>query len=46
MLTLRSEGHLSVPMPAYAAFGYIAPFDFISYSSDGTQLPKVYVESK
>lgn len=40
------EGHLSVPMPAYVTFAYYAPWEFISYSSDGVQLPKVYVESR
>jgi len=45
LLQQSHEGHLAVKMPAYSTFLYTAPFDFISYSSDGTQLPKVYVES-
>ena len=40
------EGHLSVPLPAYSTFGFIAPWEFVSYSSDGIQLPQVYVESR
>jgi hypothetical protein len=36
------EGHLGVQLPAFGFFGVIAPWDFVSVSSDGVALPKVY----
>jgi hypothetical protein len=46
LINQAHEGHLGVPLPAYGTFTFIAPWEFVSYSSDGIQLPQVYVEGK
>ncbi|KAH7327288.1 hypothetical protein BKA65DRAFT_406328, partial [Rhexocercosporidium sp. MPI-PUGE-AT-0058] len=37
------EGHLALQTPLYSLFSFRSPFEFISVSSDGIQLPQIYV---
>jgi len=37
------EGHLTLQTPLYSLFAFGSPFEFVSVSSDGSQLPQIYV---
>ncbi|KAK0122059.1 hypothetical protein ONS95_010323 [Cadophora gregata] len=37
------EGHLALQTPLYSLFIFRSPFEFVSVSSDGSQLPQIYV---
>ncbi|PVH77617.1 hypothetical protein DL98DRAFT_591045 [Cadophora sp. DSE1049] len=43
LLHSAHEGHLALQTPLYNLFSFGSPFEFISASSDGKQLPQIYV---
>ncbi|CZR55849.1 uncharacterized protein PAC_05737 [Phialocephala subalpina] len=42
LLHRAHEGHLSLSTPAYTAFAFAGPWEFVAISSNGTALPEIY----
>lgn len=46
LLQQSHDGHLGIYLPASTFFEYRYPYEFISFSVDGKQLPQVFVKGE